>query len=86
MNREREITVKGWEGDEFVVYWRGTPIGQTLHEQDAYVVKRWLGTALDAIVTVAVSRERQKATLDEALPDMLDDPETYFNERAEKMP
>ena len=49
VNRESEITVEAWEGDEYVICLRGRHIGRTLHKGDAHVVKGWLVSALEDI-------------------------------------
>lgn len=50
MNREAELTIEAWEGDEYVICLNGRVIGQTLHRGDAHIVKHWLGTALSDIL------------------------------------
>lgn len=53
-NREADFTVNPWEGDEYIICFKGRPIGQTLHKSDAFQVKRWIGVALDEILAVEV--------------------------------
>ena len=51
-NREQEFTLEHWEDDEYVICFRGTPIGSTLHKSEAYSIKRWLGSALNELITL----------------------------------
>jgi hypothetical protein len=51
MNRETDFTVQAWEADEYVICYKGKPLGMTLHKVDAYTIKRWLGTVLDELLS-----------------------------------
>ncbi len=52
MNREEDFAILSWEGDEYIISFKGRIIGQTLHKSTAFAVKRWIGTALDSILAI----------------------------------
>ncbi len=50
MNREQDFTVEPWEADEYVVCYKGKPLGLTVKKAEGHAIKRWLGTALDELL------------------------------------
>jgi len=50
MNREEDFTLQAWEADEYIICYKGKPLGKTVHKTEGYAIKRWLGTALDELL------------------------------------
>lgn len=50
MNRKQDFTVESWEADEYVVCYKGKPLGMTVHKTEGYAIRRWLGTSLEELL------------------------------------
>lgn len=66
MNREADFTIERWDAiDEYIMCYKGKPLGMTVTMREGIAIKRWIGVALDELLRT-IEEEKTIAKLRDA--------------------